>query len=58
MYFQHTNSTDINTERFRLTDLRTNFEVSLLMKPDEVPLRAWARAPVSCDRVGEAGGPL
>lgn len=40
------------------TDLRTNLEVSLLMKPDEVPLRAWAKAPVSWDSVGDAGGPL
>ena len=40
------------------TDLRTNLEVILLMIPVEVPRRAWARAPVSWDRVGEAGGPL
>lgn len=40
------------------TDLRTNLEVILLMIPVEVPLRCWARAPVSWDSVGEAGGPL
>lgn len=40
------------------TDLRTNFEVILLMIPVEVPLRCWARAPVSWDNVGDAGGPL
>lgn len=38
------------------TDLRTNLEVSLLMIPVDVPLRAWAKAPGSCE--GEAGGPL
>lgn len=40
------------------TDLRTNLEVILLMMPVEVPLRAGARAPVSWESVGEAGGPL
>lgn len=28
------------------------------MMPVEVPLRVWTRAPVSCESVGEAGGPL
>ena len=28
------------------------------MMPVEVPLRAWDRAPVSWESVGEAGGPL